>query len=98
LSNRPHAAFQYTKVGQIATETQSIMSEASSNGNRLERLVRRATGVVCSSEKTIGYQLAMKLIGFKPKEVMNDAIYMWVNRRAKLIMADKATPVAIVRI
>jgi hypothetical protein len=74
------------------------MSKDTSNGNRLETLVRLAAQVAVASESRIGYRHAMELVGFPADEVTNAAIYKWVIRRSKALVALAAnTPVAVVQ-
>jgi hypothetical protein len=75
------------------------MSEPNGNGERLEKLVRQAAGVVVASEKKIGYRQAMELVGFAADEVTNAAIYKRVLRRSKAIVVHaETTPVAVVQL
>jgi hypothetical protein len=78
------------------------MSEDNSNGSRLEKLVRRAAGAVVGSEQSIGYRQAMTLVGFKPEEVSNAALYKRVIRRSKALTASSkllvSTPAVTIQV
>jgi hypothetical protein len=74
------------------------MSKDNSNGDRVEKLVQQAAGVVVASENKIGYRQAMSLVGFEADEVGHAALYKRVIRRSKAMLSASSTPVPVVQV
>jgi hypothetical protein len=77
-------------VNRIDSVSRQIMEEEIYNAKRVDDLVNAAANVAAHSRKKIGFRKAMKLIGFKPQECENHAIYKRVQRLAQSIIESIA--------